>query len=145
MRHAAVVLPGNGYGPDGPVLLLPTLALEQVGATAVRISYPDRPSAWTEEGMAEFTGEVADRVRAALGDEPWGRVTFIAKSLGTAVLARFSADIAGAAEVRAIWLTPVLGDAAMRAGLLAKAWPSLVAAGSADPYHDAGAARATHS
>lgn len=41
MSHVAVVLPGGGYGPAGPVLLIPALALEQRGATVVRVAYPD--------------------------------------------------------------------------------------------------------
>lgn len=137
MRHAAIVLPGNGYGPQGPVLLIPALALEEAGAVVTRIEYPARPAQWTEEAMGEMVAEVERRITDALGSDPWDKVTFVAKSLGAAILGRLDPAITGPASVAAIWLTPVFGDDAVFEGALAKRWPSLVAAGAADRYHDA--------
>lgn len=157
MNHLALILPGSGYGPAGPVLLFPSLALQQSGAEHIAVDYPSwRPEGFSPEQLRPFVHEVAESIRAKVSRDGrrWDRITFVAKSLGTLVLSQL--DVSGlvnAGELRAIWLTPLLGTGsprldderrqhlignveAQRAGVMEKAWPSLLVAGGADPYHD---------
>ena len=134
--HLALVLPGAGYGPGQPVLLLPALAVGQLGAEVKVVPYPnERPRQPDREVTRPFTDQVEGAVRALLAEAEPQTVTFIAKSLGTIALA--SLGVLPCEEVRAIWLTPIFGVDYVRHGAVDKAWPSLVVAGGADPLHDA--------
>ena len=138
--HLVLVLPGSGYGADGPVLMLPAIALEQLGARAEIVAYPN----WRPEGPDGAISDVAfrDAVVAAvreLIDEgaPPSRVTFVAKSLGTLLVALDGeAMAAGVGTVEAIWLTPTFGVEAIRDAVIARGWRSLVVSGDADRWFD---------
>jgi hypothetical protein len=134
--HLAVVLPGGNNDPWTAPVLLPTLALEQSGATVERISYggPQARGLGLEES-AEFNAAVLDQVTQAVGRHDPARVTFVAKSRGTLFLAAMDKTTVRC-DVAAIWVTPLLGFDYVRDGIIGKSWPSLVVAGSADPYHD---------
>src|SRR4051794_28114 len=77
--HLALVLAGSGYGPDGPVLAVPSLALSQRGALVEVVPYPDRRPSLEEAEMAEFAGVVERSVAALLDRHRPRRVTFVAK------------------------------------------------------------------
>ena len=135
--HLGLVLPGGGAGPYTAPLLLPTLALEQVGAQVDVVPSPDvRPAGLTLEEAAAFDAFVVDRVRELLSRRAWSRVTFVAKSRGTLFLSVMDPAVVGCDDVEAIWVTPLLGFDHVREGVMAKRWPSLIVAGAADPYHD---------
>lgn len=144
--HLAIVLPGRGYGPLGPALRLPRLAVEQSGAEVLEIQYPMVPPADDPEAWGSLYRSVGDQVDAALSEMSPSRVTFIAKSLGTVVLASLSVERSLPPSVSAIWLTPIFGREAVRTGAVGKHWPSLLVAGEADqmhePEHHAGVAAA---
>lgn len=135
-RHLAIVLPGREYGSLGPALRLPRLALDQLGATTVEVDYaatpPHRPGA---HAVADISAAVAGQVRSLLARAAPQRVTFLAKSLGTVLLAGLPANLPLPDDVDACWLTPIFGQAAVRAGAVAKGWPSLLVAGEADELH----------
>jgi len=129
----AILLPGAGYGPVGAVLRLPRLVIEAGGAEVVVLDYPPRHSQeWHTELIREANSQVAREVEAAAAR----RVTFIAKSLGTAVLAALDPHATASAAVEAIWLTPLFGEATVRAGAIERGWRSLLVAGDGDRYHD---------
>lgn len=64
------------------------------------------------------------------------RVTFVAKSFGTAILAHLDSAVLSSSRTEAIWLTPLFGYAAVRSGAIAHGWRSLLVAGDGDDYHD---------
>ena len=137
--HLALVLPGSGYGADGPVLMLPAIALEQLGARARIVPYP----AWRPAGPDGAISDVAFReavvasVRELVEARAPRRVTFVAKSLGTIVVALAGhAMTLGVPAVDAIWLTPTFGVETIRDAAIARGWRSLVVSGSADPWYD---------
>ena len=136
--HLAIVLPGSGYGPDGPVLSLPAIALEQLGAHASIARYPDWRPRDVDDALADvaFRDRVVASVRQLVDRHSPTRVTFVAKSLGTLVLAL--AGEAMAAElgrVEAIWLTPTFDVDAVRDAAIARGWRSLVVCGTVDPRY----------
>ena len=137
-RHLALILPGGGYGPDLPVLRLPALALAQAGAEVRVVDYPDeKPRGLERAATTEFTDAVGGTIRAIVATTEPERVTFVAKSLGTVVLAGLGAI--SCEDVRALWLTPIFGEDYICEGAITKRWPSLVVAGGADPYHHSAA------
>ena len=135
--HLALVLPGGGAGPYTAPLLLPTLAAEQLGAQVEVVPYPAfRPAGLGHDEAAAFDAFVVDRVRELLAARTWSRVTFVAKSRGTLFLSTMDESVVPCDDVEALWITPLLGFDYVREGVLAKGWPSLLVAGSADAYHD---------
>lgn len=141
MAHIALVFPGMSYGHASPGLLLPELALQQLGAAVVRVSYPvvaewtgEQPF-WTADRQERFFTDVRGQVDDAFASRP-ERVTLVGKSLGTHALSSLVDDPRLAAGTDAIWLTPLLRedevfDAAQRAP-----WRSLYVVGLADAAHD---------
>ena len=134
-RKLALVLPGGGYTPLGPVIHFPVLALEQLGYEVRAVSYPDFPLSVDPFPWDDFSALTTHATRAAVGEEPWEDTVVVAKSLGTGILARVG-DRLGLPRPRAIWLTPLFWDEAVRKGAATLGWPSLLVAGSADSHHD---------
>ncbi len=134
-RHLAFLLPGRGYGPLGPALRLPRLAVEDAGAEVLEVHYPFVPAGDDPEEWAGLYRSVAEQVSTALSETSPSEVTFIAKSLGTVVLASLPDERLLLPLVRAIWITPIFGLESVRIGAIAKSWPSLLVAGEADELH----------
>ncbi len=135
-RHVALVLPGRRYGPEQPLLREPAQALRQVGAQVHVLGHPDvllstdvpSDAQWSQ-AMDLVHDELAARLEGA------SRVTLLAKSLGTRVLARLAVERLPAA-VDAVWLTPLFAEPAVAAGAAAKPWRSLYVWGTADAACD---------
>ena len=126
----------------GAVLRLPILVLEARGADAVVVDHPqgDRQRRATlEELVQAASSQVARAVAAAAAAAE--RITFVAKSFGTGILADLDPAVLSSARPEAIWLTPLFGFAAVRSGAIAHGWRSLLIAGGADDYHHPEGAR----
>lgn len=134
--HLALVLPGRGYGAWGPALRLPRLAVEEAGAEVVEIVYPFVPAPDDRQAWDGLYADVGDQIQTAIREAVPSRVTFIAKSLGTVVLAALDDRAAIPPSVEAIWLTPIFGLEPVRRGAVTKGWPSLLVAGAADGMHE---------
>ena len=87
-------------------------------------------NAWLSADASAVFGAVA-----ALGE--YERVTVLAKSLGTRALAHVLAAEPPPSIAQAVWLTPLLRDAAVREAIRMTSIPSLVVIGSEDPHYDA--------
>lgn len=137
VRHRlVVVLPGGGYGPLGPALRFPVLALEQLGpCEALVVAYPTIPTG-APDASALLATAVADQVLPAISASNADDVTIVAKSLGTRALAGIASKLPIDRAIAAIWLTPLFGATAVRDGAASSRLPSLLVAGSSDPYHD---------
>lgn len=134
--HLAILLPGRGYGALGPVLRLPRLAVEQSGAEVVEIEYGPVPAADDPESWERLYVSTAERISTAVSERNPSQLTFIAKSLGTIVLASLPAEVPLPSSVRAVWLTPIFGRESVRLGAIGRSWPSLLVAGQADELHE---------
>lgn len=135
--HLGLVLPGRGYGPDGPVLRLSRLVLEQSGARVEAIRYPLDDDRLPEgEAWDLFHAAVHDQVADLIARHRPHRLTFVAKSLGTIALAGLDVDRHAIHRVEAVWLTPLFGRADVRRGALHLNAASLLVAGSADVMHE---------
>ena len=140
--HLALVLAGAGYGPDGPVLTVPSDALAQCGAEVVVVPYPAFRPGRGEVRDGEFLDLVHSLIAGIVAEHRPDRLTFVAKSLGCEVVATLPPSKVAASRVEVLWLTPVFGLDHIRDGAIAKAWPSLVVSGDADAVYDAAGTRA---
>jgi hypothetical protein len=136
--HLAVVLPGGGYGPAGPALQFPALALEQRGAVVRNISYPHdpRPTGFDLDENRSFFAAVRELVQSEIDFDTWDTVTFVAKSLGTLVLGAVGRELRLPPRVGAVWVTPIFEVGYVRDAAIALGWRSLIVSGTADPYYD---------
>jgi hypothetical protein len=133
-NHLAIVLPGRGYTSIGAAIRVPVLALEQRGVIVEDVTYP-APRADGDDWSAtcqDVVAQIVERVSAARCDH----LTFVAKSLGTRVLAAIASELPAVPTIDAIWLTPLFGHADVAVGAGATCWRSLLVAGTADAYHD---------
>jgi hypothetical protein len=137
--HLALVLQGAGGGPYTAPVFVPSLALREIGAQVEIVPYPDfRPGSLESEDARDFNDAVTTSLLEIVRGGTWSRITFVAKSVGALYLATLTEPMP-CDRVDAVWVTPPLGLDYVRAGVLGKAWPSLIVAGAADPYHDAAA------
>ena len=116
-----------------PFLHYPAEALAQLGAEVHIIDYPDflvladAPNEQQlEQASQAIARTVADHVEEAT------RVTMLAKSLGTRIIARLPSDILPS-DADAIWLTPIFVDARTAEAAAKTSWRSLYIYGTADP------------
>lgn len=134
--NLAIVLPGRAYGPLGPALRLPRLALEELGYSTAVVEYaPGEKLPANHEEWEDFHRVVDYQARSFIEEAQPSQVTFLAKSLGTVALAALAHDITGGTAVAAIWLTPLFGIEAVRLGAERLGWRSLLVAGGADDAH----------
>ncbi|CAN5216462.1 hypothetical protein BH09ACT12_BH09ACT12_09060 [soil metagenome] len=122
MSRVAVVLPGRAYPAAAP-------ALSTVSDVAARHGYDVRAVEWTLDAVPDDpAGFVVARLIEAAPD---GVDLIIAKSLGS-----WAAAWAAAQRTPAVWVTPVLTEPLVAAGIGANSALQLVLAGLADPFHD---------
>jgi predicted alpha/beta-hydrolase family hydrolase len=125
----SVVLPGRGYPPAAPGLAYAGYVLRAAG-WRVRDVWWDPPA----NGSLSLEDEVSwvgDQLRAAT-DGVDGPVLVVGKSLGT-----YAARLAAERSYPAIWLTPLLTDPVLVAGIRANPARQLLVGGTADRLWDA--------
>lgn len=134
-RRAAVLIPGQRYSADGPLLMFAGVAVERRGGLVHRIDWtvPEFPDEEAERTwVAARASEAADAVAAAGQAAP----VLIGKSLGS-----LAAPVAAARSLPAVWLTPLLTDRPTVTALRRATAPLLLVGGTADPVWDGPAAR----
>jgi hypothetical protein len=131
-----VLVPGQRYSTDGPLLMYPGLAVERRGGYAHRLSWDvpafaddDQERAWVIE---QVTAAIDATVSAAGAAAP----VVIGKSLGS-----LSAPVVADRGLAAVWLTPVLTDEPTVSALRAAKGPCLLVGGTADQVWDGRTAR----
>lgn len=136
-ERIAIVLPGQGYTAQGPVLSYPTHALLDAGWTVRVLIWDVAPPRGAQEIYA-------DTLHAMVREHPEARHLVIAKSLGTLALpAAAELGLSGA------WLTPLLeGPAAPSVrtaigDLVEVGVPTLLAGGTGDSLWSTEHARAS--
>ncbi|HXY43329.1 MAG TPA: hypothetical protein VEH29_04015 [Acidimicrobiales bacterium] len=137
VTHLTIVLPGRGYGAEGPALRFPRLALEELGAGTVIVEYPaERELMNGRESLAVLHRSVSTQVETFVAEAQPAAVTFLAKSLGTIGLATLDDPRNLAGNVDAIWITPIFGQEPVWSGAIRQGLRSLLVAGEADPLHE---------
>jgi hypothetical protein len=126
-RGLGLVLPGRAYSPAAPLLEFARLTLIQHGYAVQQV--------WWDAGNRPTDADpnlwVRDQAAAALAAEavPPRRVVVVGKSLGTR-----AAPFAAERGFDAIWLTPLLVEPTVAAGVQSNSARQLLVGGSADEF-----------
>jgi hypothetical protein len=115
-----VLLPGAGYPTRGPLLWFARELAHRRGWTTLEVL-----DSWQEDD--DPFGWARDRAQRALAAAPDERPIVVGKSLASA-----AAGLVAARHTPAIWLTPLLDQASVIAGLKDAVAPTLLIGGSAD-------------
>ncbi|MCA1981642.1 hypothetical protein [Nocardioides nematodiphilus] len=129
-RGLLVVVPGQGYHPDKPLLAIAAEAAVDAGWRVRQLWWRPPASVTSDWAGAELVAAVAD---ADAGDLP---VRVLAKSLGS-----LTAPVAAAAAYPSCWLTPLLGRPDVVEGIAANAARQLLVGGTADDHWISSVAR----
>ena len=120
-ERRVVILPGARYPTRAPLLWFAREVAVAKGFGVLEVL--DEPPA----GEDPFAW-IRDRAQRALDHEPAPTTVVIGKSLASDV-----ADLAADRELPAVWLTPLLDRAGVRAALARASRPALLIGGTADP------------
>jgi pimeloyl-ACP methyl ester carboxylesterase len=137
--HAAIILPGKGYGCLGPVLHYPSLALLERGADVLCVDYTQRPNfstLSTSELRQCSTADAEAAFQALMSQRDYQRMTIVGKSLGTMVMGHLLTTLPISIPIQTVWLTPLLHFQELREQMKQVAGPSFIVIGTADPQYD---------
>ena len=133
--RCVVLLPGMRYGTQAPLLWYARAAARAQGWSALEVvdGLPDdeEPFAWARD-RAERALDAVPGARAAGGSGV--AVVVVGKSLASG-----AAGVVADRGLPAVWLTPLVREAPVAAGLLRATAPALLVGGGADPSWEAGA------
>jgi pimeloyl-ACP methyl ester carboxylesterase len=143
-RGLGLVLPGESYGPDLPLLYLPRRHLLERGADVmvVRRAYSEWPvyAQASNERKTMLAGyDALSALFAALQAGEYDYITIVAKSLGTLAAARLLGEETVLRSASIIWLTPLATQPELVAAVESWGGRSLFVVGTADPTADPGA------
>ncbi len=110
-RGLVVLLPGDNYGVDGPLLYYPGQILYERGwdTLALTYGYQSEAAPFSVEVISGMLQECGQSVRAALGERPYTRIGLVGKSIGAAIVAVLCETEPLLEHARAAYLTPPLG------------------------------------
>ena len=141
-KHAALILPGQGYSCQGPVLAYPAYELATRGVDVLCVEYGQHPGFATfprdEQGQCAVEDARAG-LEVLLRQQAYEQLTIVGKSLGTLVMGRLLTTMTFALDVRTIWLTPIITLLGLREQMRQAARQSLLVIGDADFAYDADA------
>jgi pimeloyl-ACP methyl ester carboxylesterase len=123
----ALLIPGNGYSPERPLLHFARAVFMKHGWTTQELWWPERPPRPEPSQMAMMREFAVRHVAAALERESAPKIALVGKSMGT-----FAAGIAADRGLPAVWLTPVLQYADSVADLRRATAPFLLVGGTGD-------------
>lgn len=137
----AILLPGYGYTLDMPLFYYAENLLLERGWDLLRVEYaynqrPDFQSASAPERERWLLEDATSAYRAGLSQRAYGEVVLIGKSLGTLAMGHLLTMDEHTTFVRAVWLTPLLGEPRLREQIARFGGPSLFVIGTADADYD---------
>ncbi|MFH5821487.1 hypothetical protein [Georgenia sp. AZ-5] len=133
--RVAIVFPGAGYTPDRPLLHYARSILRDAGWSGRDVWWPELPPAGSD-ALGTMVRDIAWRELHA--DAAPAQRLVVAKSLGS-----LAAPLAADLQIPGIWLTPLMHNAEVVAGLERQTAPTLLVGGTADELWDGSAARRT--
>lgn len=134
--RTVVVLPGRSFGAYVPQLFFPMMAAMRRGAEPIAVSWT-APDAVDELPFEDTSSWVANQVAPVVRDLDPATTLVIGKSLGS-----YAAGVVADLGMPAIWVTPLLINSEVVAGLRRSTSPFLLAGGTADNSWDPNVARA---
>jgi pimeloyl-ACP methyl ester carboxylesterase len=137
--HTAIILPGLGYTAQMPLLFYINEMLLARDADVLQVNYNYIDAFRGLDSATQHRWLAADSdaaYRALIAQRPYTHLTVVGKSLGTLAMAHLFTTHTFPVHTTALWLTPVLTNAAVREQIAAFIGPSLVVIGTADSYYN---------
>jgi alpha-beta hydrolase superfamily lysophospholipase len=138
--RVALLIPGNVYSPERPLLHFARAVFARHGWTTQEVWWDERPPQRDSQDLhpwyARLRSFVNTQVSRVLDDETAPRIALVGKSMGA-----FAAALAADRNLPGIWLTPVLRDSPLPDDLRRSAAPFLLVGSAADPSWDPEVAR----
>lgn len=140
--HLAVILPGERYTVERPLLYYTTRLLLDTGADVLHVNYDylNRPNYGTLSEIAREAMLFADAdaaLNSGLAEGTYTRLTLVGKSLGTRSMSHLLTQADNLPATQAIWLTPLLTSDHVFARLLNIRQHSLHVIGTGDRFYQA--------
>jgi predicted alpha/beta-hydrolase family hydrolase len=141
--HLAILLPGFGYTSDMPLFYYAENLLTERGADLLRVEYaynrrPEFAGLPRDERLRWLIADAVAAYRTGLAQRPYRQLTLVGKSLGTLAMAHLlMVEALPPGRVRAVWLTPLLGEERVRTQITHWSGPSLFVIGTDDPHYRA--------
>ncbi len=134
----AVVLPGDHYGVDAPLLYYPTLALQQAGwdTLALTYGYQSAGKQFSLNYIPQTVDEILRGIKVALDHRPAPRLLLIGKSLGAALITTLCQIEPVMDPASTVYLTPPLDMPFFASAFEETTQPALVILGTADRFYD---------
>lgn len=106
-----VLLPGDNYGVDGPLLYYPSLWLWSLGwdTAAITYGYQSAGKAFSPLGIADVLAESQRAIERLLAEREYTRLVLVGKSLGAALVGLLCQQMELPSGTRTVYLTPPLG------------------------------------
>ena len=137
----AVLLPGIAYTLDMPLFYYTELHLLHRGWDVLRVEYaytkrPEFQRLPAQERASWLFTDATAAYRAGLTQRDYTGMAMVGKSLGTLAMGHLLTMEEPAMPMRAVWLTPLLGQERLRQQIVRFAGPSLFVIGTADSHYD---------
>lgn len=132
----ALLLPGDHYGVDAPLLYYPALALRQQGWDTLAITYGYQAAGKliSLDEIPDTVDEVVRGLKAALAHRQAPRLLLIGKSLGAALITTLCQVDPVFENARTIYLTPPLEMPFFASAFAETSQDALVILGTADRF-----------
>jgi predicted alpha/beta-hydrolase family hydrolase len=140
--HLAILLPGIGYNLDMPLFYYAEHHLIRQSWDVLRVEYaynkrPEFQSLPAQDRARWLLTDVTAAYRAGRSQRDYAGFALIGKSLGTLAMGHLLTMEEPPQPVRAVWLTPLLGQERLRQQVIQYGGPSLFVIGTADAHYDA--------
>jgi predicted alpha/beta-hydrolase family hydrolase len=137
----AVLLPGIAYTLDMPLFYYTEHHLLHRGWDVLRVEYaytkrPEFQRLPAQERARWLFTDATAAYRAGLTQRDYTGMAMVGKSLGTLAMGHLLTMEEPAMPMRAVWLTPLLGQERLRQQIVRFAGPSLFVIGTADSHYD---------
>jgi len=132
-----ILLPGQYYGVDGPLLYFLGDLLSRGGWDTLALTYGFQMTmeAVSAAVMAATLEECQEAVRTVLRERDYRRIVLVGKSIGTGVVAHLCLEEPLCAKARAVHFTPTLEVPLFDPLFARTSQPALLAMGTADPFY----------
>lgn len=142
-----VILPGNHYGIDGPLLYYPNIALREKGWDTFALVYGFQSAAETfaPDMIPSLIEETSAAIQTVLLEREYPRLGLVGKSLGALLAAQLCSTEDRLSTARVAYLTPPLGTPFFDQLLEQTKQRALLAIGTDDRFYSAGALEAIRS
>ncbi|MCH7586748.1 MAG: hypothetical protein IIC78_01735 [Chloroflexi bacterium] len=146
-ENLLLILPGNHYGIDGPLLYYPNRALREKGWDTFAMVYGFQSAAesFAPEMIPSLIAETGAAISTVLAEREYQRVGLVGKSLGALLAVQLCSTEEMLSTARVAYLTPPLGTPFFDQLLEQTQQPSFLALGTNDRYYSSTALEAIRS